>query len=279
MPEGYFDNGAVSIELGAHAFVSPGPEHSVLALTDLGSPSVILPDGGGVIGLDVTAQRLRENMGDAERWAYELLAALATAAPGTLGVADRLGRQVTFADAVCTAGVGQVHGARFADVRLTFAAPCVAAQPAYGSAPATADTYAGTSTAQDYAADAGAGAVTLGIGEGMRLEMLRQYPVRPVPRARGARSVGPAAGAMLRLTVMAWARPDSEHLSAYLDDLARQVGPGAVELSGNGNTYEDCVLQALRPRHTDWLHTSFEAEFLQQVGAGASSGATTTPGA
>ena len=108
--------------------------------------------------------------------------------------------------------------------------------------------------------------------------MVRQYPVRPVPRARGARAVGPASGAIIRLTVRAWARPAAENLSAYLDDLERQIGPGAVILSGNGNTYSDCVLAAMKPRHTDWLHTSFEVDFYQEVGAGASASVTTTAG-
>jgi hypothetical protein len=67
------------------------------------------------------------------------------------------------------------------------------------------------------------------------------------------------------LRVQSFARVSDRHLAAYLEELARQIGPGAVDLTANGNTYQDVVLQGLEPRHADGRHTAFEVEFLQEV--------------
>ena len=49
------------------------------------------------------------------------------------------------------------------------------------------------------------------------------------------------------------------------EDLARSIGPGKVDLVANGNTYDDVLLVACRPAHTDAMATGFEMEFLQHV--------------
>ena len=129
--------------------------------------------------------------------------------------------------------------------------------------PSAPGTYAGTSSAWNYAA----GGVALGTHPvGMRIEMQRGYPLREVPRARGARARGPAAGAVITFTVASHTVADgAAHLASYLDDLRQQIGPRPVDLTANGNTYGGVVLQALRPKPTDRSHARFEAEFLMQI--------------
>jgi hypothetical protein len=214
-----------------------------------------------MMAVPVTGQRLRANLGDAERYIYELLLALAGSTAGTLGVEDAVANRATFGQAVCIGASGLVQGFRFADMRLDFMTPEKSAEPAWGAIPATPGTYGGTSTAVDYAA----GGIALGVGAGMRIEMARQYPLREIPRARGSRARGPARGAAMRLIVTSHAVGAGLHLARYLEDLARQIGPLPVDLTGNGNTYADVVLESLRPRHTDFRATTFEAEFAQQL--------------
>jgi hypothetical protein len=57
----------------------------------------------------------------------------------------------------------------------------------------------------------------------------------------------------------------AEHLAHYLEGLARQIGACPVDLVANGNTYEDVILESLRPTHTDRRWSRFAAEFIQQV--------------
>ena len=262
MAGGYFNDGTVNIELGEHAFATPAPQRRNVALEAAGRPSVVLDDGGGMMALAVTGQRLRANLGDAERYIYEMLAALAGSAAGELGCEDQLGNRATFSQAVCTGGSGEVQAFRFADLRLEFLSPEKQTEPGWGAIPATPATYGGTVTLLDYAA----GGVALGTHPaGMRIEMARQYPLREIPRARGSRARGPARGAVMRFIVSSHAVASGIHLARYLEDLARQIGPGPVALTGNGNTYEDVVMESLRPKHTDHRATAFEAEFLKAL--------------
>lgn len=259
---GYFRNGAIAIELGDHVFWTPAVYRRNVTAEPHGRAAQVMDSGGGTTGLGVQGQRLRDNLGDAERYVYEHLHALATAAAGTVGAEDSWGRRVTAGQSVCIAAAGRVHAFRFADVRYDFAAPSAPSPPAWQAPPAAAGTYSGTSTLQDYAA----GGVTVGTHpEGMEIEMVRQFPLRQVPRARGARAQGPAREAVLRLTVASHAVADAAHLADYLAALARQIGPRPVDLTGNGNTYEDVVLSELRPDQTDKRHTRFTAEFLMEA--------------
>ena len=262
MAGGYFNDGAVNVELGAHAFATPAGSRRNVRLDPHGRTAVVLDSGGGILSLQVTGQRLRANLGDAERYIYEMLAALASSAPGTLGIEDQLGRRATFAQAVCMSGAGTVHAFTFANLEFAFTTPEKASEPAWGAVPAAPGTYVGTSTLQNYSA----GGVLLGTHpEGMRIEMTREYPAREVPRARGARSRGPARGAHIRLIVSSHAVADVSHLADYLETLTRQIGPRPVDLTANGNTYADVVLDSLKPKHTDHRLTTSEAEFVKQV--------------
>jgi len=261
MPGGYFDDAEVQVELGAHAFATPSAHRSNLLLAAHGVPAEPLGNGGGVLALSVTGQCLRENLGDAERYIVALLRTLAETGPGTLGVEDNLGRRTTFAGAVCVGAVGEVRAYRFVEVRYDFECPQAAASPPWGAVPPAPPSWPGTTTAQDYTA----GGVPLGIGGSMRVEMVRRFPVRPLPRARGARPSGPPAGAHLRFIVTAHLLAGQENMAAALEDLARQIGPGPVDLTANGNTHADVLLEALRPKHGDRAHTSFEAEFIQRL--------------
>ncbi len=276
MGQGYFDDGRIHVELGAHVFVTPSARRRNVVLAPHAHAATVLDSGGGVLSLRVTAQRVRASLGDAERYIFDLFHALACSDPGTLAFQDNLGNPAAIADSVCVAAVGQVSAFRFADVALDFMAPEQSAEPEWGSVPGTPPQYGGTSTQQDYSA----GGVAIGTHPvQMRIEMTRQYPVRVIPRARGARASGPKRGAQIRFVVLAQALTDGQNLAAYLAALARQIGPRPVSLEANGNTYGGVVLESLRPAHTDRRHTGFEAEFVMQVPPCAYPTSTTTVGA
>ncbi|MFO7957202.1 MAG: hypothetical protein R6X33_08870 [Candidatus Brocadiia bacterium] len=250
------------MELGEHAFATPPTARLNLLNAPPGAPARVLDAGGGVLELQVTAQCIRENLGDAERYIYEKLHALVGAGPGVLGVEDPRGNRAVFGDAICVSAEGRVHAFRFVEIDLEFGAPERSTQPAWQAPPDPPATYPGTSTGQDYAA----GGVPLGTHPaGMRIEMAREFPLREVPRARGARPTGPTSGAVVRFVVTSHALCAGEHLADYLQELARQIGPRQVTLTGNGNTWEGTVLDSLQPVHTDRRHTRFEATFLKQI--------------
>jgi hypothetical protein len=259
MPGAYLDDGQVLVGLGAHAFATPAEQRRNLLLAPHGLPAAALPDGGGVLHVSVTGQALRADLGDAERYVVELFRALAAGGPGTLGVEDALGRRTTFGRCACVGAVGEVRAFRFVEMKLDFQCPQGAARPAWGAVPPVPAAYPGTSTAQDYAA----GGVALGVGGSMRVEMARQFPVRPLPRSRGARPSGPQSGAHLRFIVTAHLAAGEDNLAAALQDLERRIGPGPIALTANGNTYADVLLDSVRPKHGDRSHTSFAAEFIQ----------------
>lgn len=262
MAGGYFLDGAVSVEIGEHAFLTPSPDRRNVVLVPHDRAATLLDSGGGTVRLEVTGQRLRANLGDAERYAVELFVALAGSGPGNIGVEDQLGNRAAFAQAVCTGASAEVQAWRFVDMRFDFQMPEKAAEPAWAAIQAAPAIYAGTSTLVNYAA----GGIALGTHPaGMRIEMTRDYPLREIPRARGARSRGPGRGALLRLTVTSHAVASGENLARYLEDLARQIGPRHVDLTANGNTFADVLLESLRPAHTDRRATEFDAELVKQL--------------
>jgi len=244
MAEGYFNDGTVNVELGAHVFATPTGRRSIVRLAPHSAPGRVHDSGGGILTLEVTAQRLRANLGDAERYIYERLRALATSGPGDLGCEDNRGYRHVFGDSVCVGGRGEVHGYRFVEMRLDFLTPEKQTEPAWGAVPAPPGTYAGTWTIQDYRA----GGVSLGVGGSMRIEMVRSYPLREIPRARGAREGEPESRAEMRFVVEASVVADASNLATELEDLARQIS-GEVYLTGNGNAYPGCILEGMRPRH------------------------------
>ena len=71
MAEGYFNDGIVDMELGAHVFGTPTVYRRNLRLTPHDESAAIFDSGGGMIELQVTGQRDRANLGDAERYIYE----------------------------------------------------------------------------------------------------------------------------------------------------------------------------------------------------------------
>ena len=261
MADGYFNDGTVNIELGEHVFVTPFGRRRNVILELHDDPASVLASGGGALELDVRAQRVRDNLGDAERYIYEYLHSLATSDPGDLGHEDNRGHHSVFGDSVCVGAEGVVSANQFADMRLAFESPEKSSEPAWGSVPAAPATYAGTSTLQDYAA----GGVNLGVGGLMGIEMQRSWPLREIPRARGARTTMPPRGAAMRFIVTAARVAGTANLAADLEGLMRSIGPGKMDLTGNGNTFEDVLLQAMRPAHTDHKHTMVEFVFVKQI--------------
>jgi len=256
---GYFIGPNTEVELGRQAFGAPRPRREVVTLSPPAAPARVHDAGGGILDIPLTGRRLRANLGDAERWAWKVLTALATSGPGELGIEDRRGECATWSDAVCVRASAEVSAFRFVTLECAFRAPESPSSPAWAGAPAAPATYSGTSTSQDYAA----GGVDLGVGGTMRLEMERQAALRAVPRTRGARVSGPPSGAEVRLKIDAHAKADAAHLAAYLHDMARSIGARPVDLSANGNSYAGVVLDDLRPDHSDTRAASFTAEFVR----------------
>lgn len=273
MAGGYFNDGTIHVELGAHAFATPTALRRNVFLEPHSAPATVLDSGGGVLELTVTGQRLRANLGDAERYAYEHFHSLATSDPGDLGVEDNLGNRAVFGDSVCIGAVAEIQAFRFVEMRTDWQSPSKSAEPAWGAIPAAPATYPGTDTLQDYRA----GGVQLGtFPVGMRIEMSRRFPLREIPRARGSRARGPAAGAVIRFVVTGHALVTGQNLADYLEALARSIGPRWVTLRANGNVFDRVLLESLRPTHTDSRATDFEAEFVQDVELGGVEQITTT---
>ncbi len=273
MAQGYFDDGTINLELGYHVFALPAASRRIVMLDPHSAPATILDSGGGILDLEVSGSRVRESMGDAERYIYEMLFALSESGPGDLAFEDNRGHQHVFGDAVCTGAVGEVRAFTYADIRFRFACPEKSAEPAWIGVPATPAAYAGTDTLQDYEADG----ISLGVGGVMQIELVRSHPLRQIPRARGARASIPESGAVIRFVVKTARVADTENLATDLEDLARSIS-GVVSLTGNGNTFSGVLLEQMQPRHTDWKHTMLESTFIKNLaaGAGAWSGTTTT---
>ena len=246
MPGGYFNDGnGTHVELGEHAFATATAyRRNVIRepyATPYGGAARVMDSGGGILDVEATGQRVRANMGDAERYIYELFRALAFSGAGDLGVEDnRIFRQV-YGDSVCVGATGEVRAFKFADMRFSFLSPEKSGEPAWGGPPPDAPLpYAGTSTAQDYAA----GGVTLGIGVSMRIELIRSWPLREIPRARGARTTEPHRAAQIRFIVQCGALANAVHLAAYLENLARQIGPRHAQCSfDNFVVYEESTTE------------------------------------
>jgi hypothetical protein len=274
---GYFTDGEVHVELGEHVFLTPVARRSNALLAPPGRPGVVLDGGGGVVELTVTGQCLRHNLGDAERYAYGLFRALALSGAGDLGVEDELGSRAVFGDCLCTEATAEIRALRFVEMEFKFVRPEQASQPGWLSVPAAPGEYPGTDSLQDYAA----GGAAIGAHPLLtRIEMTRGCAVRPLPRARGARVVPLAGGAVLAFTVQAHTTAKGTHLAAHLEQLARSIGPRPVTLTANGNAFEDAVLASITPVHADGHHTRLEARFLLQVVAEApttQAPTTTTP--
>ena len=108
--------------------------------------------------------------------------------------------------------------------------------------------------------------MTFNLGVAMRIEMVRTWDLRELPRARGSRTSPVPSGARMALIIQAHAVAETWNLARYMETLTRQIGPRAVTLTGNGNAYYGCILEAVRPDHTDLKAAAFEAEFVQEIG-------------
>ena len=281
MAGGYFDDGEVRIDLGEHAFATPTGYRRNVFVSPPNLNATVLDSGGGIIELEVTGQRMRSNLGDAERYIYETFRLLAESGCGTLVVEDIRGRQAQFYNCACVGAVGEVSAFKFASMNITFATP-EAAEPTStttAAPPAAPLEWPATDTLQDYTA----GAVDLGIAGTMRIELLRDWQAREIPRAWGARSRAkgfcclPYSGGHIRFIVRSDVRADQPNLAEALEALLRSIGPRWFNLRANGNIYSSVVLEAFRPQHTDAKMTSYEAEFVQDLAYSAWSGTTTTP--
>jgi hypothetical protein len=216
---------------------------------------------GGSGSLLLHTHRLRANRGDAERYIWERLRALALSAPGTLAVEDEFGRRTTRGPCRCTRASGRVRGHRLAELTYRFLAPDSTA-PDWPAPPAAPPEYDGTDTLLDYAVDG----VPLGDhGGGLRFQMSRRCSVRGVPRTRGGRVGTPPRAALLRLIVTAWLHRAAQNPTEALGELLRAIGTAPVSLQANGNAYADLRLERCVPRRQGLSDIEFDCTFLQEI--------------
>jgi hypothetical protein len=254
----YLDVGPALLDLGVCAELLPETARRTLPLPGGGAPAWSF---GGERKLVLQTHCLRANRGDAERYAWERLRALATAGPATLGVEDEFGRRSTWRDCVCASAVARVHGERLAVIEYRFAAPETTATPAWQGPPDPPATYPQTATLQDYSAG-----VPLGDhATGLRMHLSRRSPLRPIPRTRGARVDLPYAGAALRMSVTGWLHRPAESLPGALAQMVRSISTDRVALQANGNTYSGLRLEHCTPRRRGLSDLQFYLTFLQEI--------------
>jgi len=258
MAEGYLGD----VEIGAHVFVTPGLTRNILRRSPYNAPARQHDAGGGYLTLEATGQRLRASRGDAEWWLYTRLLALAAYSAPCLAYEDSRGYAHVYGDAVLTGASGRVYGGRFAELRLDCQCPEASAASAWVAPPAEPGTYAGRTDAQDYAA----GGVSLGYGGELEFRLTRKAECRMIPRARGARSTAPYSDVVLQIVATVWQRGDLEAVTGTVEDLYRDIS-GRVALTGNGNTYSDCMLQRASCRHADVKTLELKLTFVQDMAA------------
>jgi len=263
---GYFTDGVVDVELGQHVWAADSTLRNNVNLCAWCHYASLMDSGGGILTLEVGGQRCRANRGDAERYMFELFAALATSGAGTLGIEDERGYRAVYRYAACVGATGGVLAANedisLADMRFDFYTAEKSAEGAWGAVPAAPGPYGGTGTLQDYTA----GGVALGdFPTEMRIEMRRNFPMRVIPRARGARARGPASCAQMAFSVTTALHEAVDSLPEAMSDLYRTLGPRAVALAGNGNTFDDVILDSASPEFSDRHHAGMTIQFLQEI--------------
>lgn len=271
--QGYYETEGTKVDLGQHVFATPGVQREMADARQPGHPTRWHPQGGGVMQLEVTAQRQRANLGDAEWWAYSRLRELALADKGLLAVSDALGNEHAFEAAVMVSAEARVDAYELATLTLDMQCGESSSDASYGSAPSEPAERTGATTSQDYTA----GGVDLGVGGKMELEAYRNTRIRPIPRARGARVSLPESGGEMRLIITADLVAEGANLADEVESLARSISGQTITVSANGNEYTDCLLADVRSKHTDWRNTTLDWTFVQDLTRGnVVSTATTT---
>ncbi len=262
--QGYYDTSTDKVDLGQHVFATPGVQRQMADRRLPDHPTRWHPQGGGVINLEVTAQRQRDNLGDAEWWAYSRLRDLVLADKGTLAVSDALGNEHAFGDAVMASAEARVDAYELATLTLDMQCGESSSDAAYGTPPSEPATRAGTSTSQDYTA----GGVSLGVGGKMELEAYRDTRIRSIPRSRGARVSPPKTGGEMRLMITADLVAGGTNVADDAEALARSISDQSLTVAANGNVYTECVLADVSSEHTDWRNTTLTWTFVQDLTAG-----------
>lgn len=271
--QGYYKtSNGTKTDLGQHVFATPGVQRGMADVRLPGHPTRWHAQDGGVMQLEVTAQRQRSNLGDAEWWAYSRLRELVLAQKGLLAVSDALGNEHAFADAVMVSAEARVDAYELATLTLDMQCGESSSDAAYGTPPIEPATRAGTSTSQDYTANG----VSLGVGGKMQFEAYRDTRIRPIPRARGARVSLPKAGGEMRIIITADLVADGSNIADQVEALARSISGQTLTISANGNEYTECLLADVRSQHTDWRNTTLDWTFLQDLASVNVASTTTT---
>lgn len=260
---GYFSSSGTTVEIGQRASGAGGGRHRVVRRSRPGAGAVH-DSGGGVLEWELQSMRVRDNLGDAERWAYEVLSALIQAEPGEVGWEDGRGGRSVRSDALLVSGEATVSAYRVAELSLDWQAAQQSSTPSWSGAPAAPGTYAYTHTDQDYVA----GGESLGTAGSMTLEAYRSGDLREVPRARGSRRGMQLRDAEMRLIVEADLMVGTAHLADAADQVARAIGTRPVSLGANGVWYTECVLSGWSPEQTTRRSTRVRWEFVQDLREG-----------
>jgi len=270
---GYFTGTDPDIGLGDYAYGNADLASDLIVLGPSLDVSTILVCHGGIQAVNVQCYCHRTNLGDAEWWLTQKLVALASSTVGVLAVEDNLDRPVVWDDALFVRGTGVVEAFEMGVLSLDFVAPERASQPGFGSpetgtetetwsgAPAEPDEYADRTFLQDYEANG----QTLGVGPLLSIGVDRRAALRVVPRCSGARFSPEPAEAGMTLEIVADLISDTEHWQVMLEDLVRDIGTGAFDLTGNGNTWGQCRLRGARPEQTDAFSTTVTYTFARDL--------------
>jgi len=271
--QGYFTGTSPDIGLGDYAFASAGLAQERITLDPSLPLAKVVTVHGGILAVNVVAYCERANLGDAEWWITTRLAALASSDAGILAVQDNHGRAVTYPDALFVSARANVEALTVGVIDMEFLAPLTSASPTWGETgteteteswsgvPDEPDEYADRATSQDYACNG----VEFGVGPMAQFAVDRAAQLRVIPRCKGARvSPAPQAAAMT-IEIVADQVSDSDHWQVQTEDAFRTIGVAKRDLTGNGNTWDNCVLDAIDPSQTDDYWTTVTYRFLREL--------------
>jgi len=168
---------------------------------------------------------------------------------------------VALAGALFVRGSAIVHALTMAQMELEFIAPVASADPAFGSAPAEPGTYGGRTSDEDYEANS----VSLGYGPVLQIAVDRQAQLRVVPRTLGSKAAGDPRGAVMALDITTDLVSDTDHWQVQMEDKWRSIGAAKMNVTGNGNTWSNCVLDSIRPEPTDVYATTLRYSFKREM--------------
>lgn len=251
--------GPTQIDLDGDCFLMP----DVAAPVATHKPTIQVGEalfdiGGESQTLHVVGECQRHNLGDAEWYLYQKLLALGQSTTGALTVNGQ-----AYGNCAFQSGSGEIAGHTWVSYRHEFLQGDNSSGAA-GTAAAMVAEYGGRSSA---------GAFTFGgtaLGDHAQItevRVSRSLIVKHLGRGRGVRIKDLATARSVTLNLKCWkSHTTRAALEAYLLGLEQTLGSCDGSLVGNGNTFSNCHLRAIRTDGSrDDLGTYFTAEIVQEV--------------